>query len=110
MLKRGSNFLPMLYKLTIGGGLVFWATTFATSLLPIAAAYRVAFSNWSIHTVWIASLPVGILMGCFVAFTCFVLWIKINRESSSKICETKHCRSGYCHSLDRCTPKFSWAG
>ncbi len=68
MLKRGSNFLPMLYKLTIGGGLVFWATTFATSLLPIAAAYRVAFSNWSIHTVWIASLPVGILMGCFVSF------------------------------------------
>jgi len=49
MLKRGSTILSKkLYKLTIGGGVVFWATTIATSLLPIAAEYRAAFSNWNI--------------------------------------------------------------
>jgi hypothetical protein len=42
MLKAGLTFLSKkLFKLTIGGGLVFWATTIATSLLPIAAEYRV---------------------------------------------------------------------
>lgn len=56
--------------LTIGGGAVFWGTTIATSLLPIAAEYRAAFSNWSIRTVWIASLPVGMVVGCCV---CYVL-------------------------------------
>ena len=32
-----------LRKLTIAGGLAFWVTTFAFSLLPIAAEYRAAF-------------------------------------------------------------------
>ena len=42
MLKAGSTILSKkLFKLTIAGGLVFWATTIATSLLPIAAEYRV---------------------------------------------------------------------
>jgi hypothetical protein len=54
--------------LTIGGGLVFWATTIATSLLPIAAEYRAAFSNWSIQTVWIDSLLVGMIIGCCVSY------------------------------------------
>jgi hypothetical protein len=69
MQKRGSTLLSMLYKLTIGGGIVFWATTIVTSLLPIAAKYRAAFSNWSVQTVWVASLPVGIILGCFVSFS-----------------------------------------
>jgi hypothetical protein len=54
--------------LTIGGGLVFWATTIATSLLPIAAEYRAAFSNWSIQSVWIDSLLVGMIIGCCVSY------------------------------------------
>ena len=38
MLQAGSTILSKkLFKLTIAGGLVFWATTIATSLLPIAA-------------------------------------------------------------------------
>jgi Na+/phosphate symporter len=57
-----------LFKLTIGGGLVFWATTIATSLLPIAAEYRAAYSNWSIQTVWVASLPMGIIIGYCVSY------------------------------------------
>lgn len=69
MLKAGSTILSKkLFKLTIGGGLVFWATTIATSLLPIAAEYRAAYSNWSIQTVWFASLPMGMLIGYAVSY------------------------------------------
>ena len=64
MLKAGSTILSKkLFKLTIAGGLVFWATSIATSLLPIAAEYRAAYSNWSIQTVWVYSLPLGMIIG-----------------------------------------------
>ena len=58
----------LLLKLTIGGGLVFWLTTIATSLLPIAAEYRAAFSDWSIQTVWVCSLFMGIIIGCCISY------------------------------------------
>jgi Na+/phosphate symporter len=57
-----------LFRLTIGGGLVFWATTIATSLLPIAAEYRAAYSNWSIQTVWVGSLLIGMIIGFCVSY------------------------------------------
>ena len=57
-----------LFKLTIGGGMIFWATTIATSLLPIAAEYRAAYSDWSIQTVWVASLPMGMIIGFCVSY------------------------------------------
>ncbi len=47
---RMAGFLN-LSKLTIGGGVVFWVTTIAISLLPIAAEYRSAFSKANIQTV-----------------------------------------------------------
>jgi len=68
---RGSTILlKKLYKLTLGGGIVFWATTIATSLLPIAAAYRASFSNrsWNIQTVWVGSLLAGMIIGCCVSY------------------------------------------
>ena len=69
MVKGGSIILSKkLYKLTIGGGVVFWATTIATSLLPIAAEYRAAYSDWSIQTVWVASLPMGMIIGFCVSY------------------------------------------
>ncbi len=66
MVKRGSILLSRkLFILTVGGGAVFWATSIATSLLPLAAEYRAAYSNWSIQTVWMDSLLAGlILAGC----------------------------------------------
>jgi hypothetical protein len=68
-LKEGSTILSKkLFKLTIGGGLVFWATSIATSLLPIAAKYRAVYSDWSIQTVWVVSLPVGIIIGYCVSY------------------------------------------
>ena len=59
-----------LYTLTLGGGGVFWATTIATSLLPIAAEYRASFSNrsWSIQSVWVGSLLAGLIIGGGVSY------------------------------------------
>ena len=69
MLKPGPTILSKkLFKLTIGGGMVFWATSIATSLLPVAAEYRAAYSDWSIQTVWVASLPMGIIIGFCVSY------------------------------------------
>jgi Na+/phosphate symporter len=69
MLKAGSTILTKkLFKLTIGGGMVFWATTIVTSLLPIAAEYRAAYSDWSIQTVWVYSLPMGMIIGYCVSY------------------------------------------
>lgn len=65
---RPHEFYKELSVLTIGGGAVFWATTIVTSLLPLAAEYRAAFSNWSIQTVWVDSLPMGLMLGCFVSY------------------------------------------
>lgn len=54
--------------LTIAGAAAFWAITLVTSLLPIAAAYRAAFSNWRIQTVWVDSLFAGLIVGCSVSY------------------------------------------
>ena len=63
MARRGSTILSKkLFLLTIAGGAAFWVTTIATSLLPIAAEYRAAFSNWHIQTVWVNSLFVGMIV------------------------------------------------
>ena len=84
MLTRGSTILSRdLYKLTIGGGLVFWATTIAISLLPIAAEYRAAFSNrsWNIQTVWVASLFVGMIIGCCISYALLRFFDKLPTEN-----------------------------
>jgi hypothetical protein len=52
--------------LAIVGGLAFWAISIATSLLPIAADYRAV--RWSAETVWVGSLPAGMIIGFFVSF------------------------------------------
>ena len=70
MVKKGSTiFSKKLFKLTLGGGLVFWATTIAISLLPIAAEYRAHFTNWKMQTVWVDSLPAGMIFGCCVSYS-----------------------------------------
>ena len=69
MLKAGPTILSKkLFKLTVAGGLVFWVTTLATSLLPIAAEYRAAYSNWSIQTVWVTSFFMGMIIGYCVSY------------------------------------------
>ncbi len=69
MLKEGPAIpTKKLFALTIGGGLVFWAASIATSLLPIAAEYRAAWSDWSVQTVWVGSLPMGMIIGFCVSW------------------------------------------
>ncbi|CAG0949396.1 hypothetical protein ANRL3_00118 [Anaerolineae bacterium] len=78
MLKKGSTSLSKkLFILTLGGGVVFWVTTIAISLLPIAAEYRSAFSKASIQTVWVASLPAGLIIGCCVSYSLLRFFDKI---------------------------------
>jgi hypothetical protein len=71
-----ASFMKVLI-LTLGGGVVFWVTTIATSVLPIAAEYRAAFSNWSIRTVWIDSLPAGMIIGCCVSYSLLRLFERL---------------------------------
>ena len=52
--------------LAIVGGFAFWAISIVTSLLPIAADYRAA--RWSAETIWVGSLPAGMIIGFFVSF------------------------------------------
>ena len=61
--------------LAVVGGLAFWATSIATSLLPIAAEYRAA--RWSAQTVWVGSLPAGMIIGCLVSFSLLRFFDKI---------------------------------
>jgi asparagine N-glycosylation enzyme membrane subunit Stt3 len=69
-----------LWKLTLIGGIVFWLTSILTSLLPIAAQYRMAFSNWSIYTVWIGSFFLGMLNSLVVSW----LLLRIQRKSPDR--------------------------
>ncbi len=62
--------------LALGGGLAFWLTTVATSLLPVAANYR-AGSNWSVQSVWIGSLVAGTLLGACVGYALLRLFDRI---------------------------------
>jgi hypothetical protein len=57
-----------LLMLTIAGATAFWAVTFVTSLLPIAAAYRAAYTDWRIQTVWVDSLFAGLIIACGVSY------------------------------------------
>lgn len=75
-------FFTKLVKLTIGGAVVFWAITVVTSLLPIAADYRAAYSNWSAQSVWIGSLFVGIIIGCGISYILVRFFNKLPTKNS----------------------------
>lgn len=73
--QKSCEFCRKLFTLTVGGGIIFWITTIVTSLLPIAAEYRAAYSNWSIQTVWVYSLFMGMIIGCCVSY-CLLRFFK----------------------------------
>jgi hypothetical protein len=106
MVSRSTQQTPYVFHvkalvLAIGGGVVFWGTSIATSLLPIAAAYRAAFSNWSIRTVWIASLPMGMIFGCCVCYALLRLFEKVpTRDPITKSMILKFRRPAHCHNPD----------
>ena len=61
--------------LAVMGGLTFWAISIITSLIPFTADYRVA--RWSAETVWVGSLPAGLLIGFLMSFFLFRFFDKI---------------------------------
>jgi hypothetical protein len=62
------KFYKKLYKLTIWGGVAFWAITIAFSLLPIAAEFRAALSISYIQVVLVESLLGGMIIACCVSY------------------------------------------
>ena len=57
------------------GGLTFWVISILTSLLPFTADYRVA--RWSAETVWVGSLPAGLVIGFLVSLVLLSFFGKI---------------------------------
>src|SRR4030066_1694350 len=62
------EFYKKLFKLTIGGGVVFWAITFAFSLIPIAAEFRAALNISYIQMILVESLFGGMIISCGLSF------------------------------------------
>jgi hypothetical protein len=61
--------------LAVVGGLAFWAISIATSLVPITVDYRAA--RWSAETVWVGSLPAGMIIGFLLSFVLVRFFDKI---------------------------------
>jgi hypothetical protein len=61
--------------LAVAGGLTFWAISIATSLVPITVDYRAA--RWSAETVWVGSLPAGMIIGFLLSFVLVRFFDKI---------------------------------
>jgi len=69
MLNRGSIILSKkLFKLTIGGGVAFWAFTIAFSLLPMMAEFRAALSIPYISGAIVEPLLGGLIISCCVSY------------------------------------------
>ena len=66
-----------IFLLTIAGGLAFWATTIALSLLPIAAEYRAALSLSYFQTVFVGALLAGLVIACCISFVLLRFFQKI---------------------------------
>jgi hypothetical protein len=72
-----SKFYKKLFKLTIGGGVAFWATTIAFSLLPIAGEFRAEVSISYIQVVLVQSLLFGLIIECCVSYSLLRFFDKI---------------------------------
>ena len=62
------KFYKKLLKLTVGGGVTFWATTITFSLLPIAGEFRAEVSISYIQVVIVQSLLFGLIIECCVSY------------------------------------------
>lgn len=69
-------------KLTLAGGIAFWATTIALSLLPLAAEYRAALSLSYFETVFVEALIAGMIIGCCVSFALLRFFEKLPSKSA----------------------------
>ena len=67
--------------LSIAGGLTFWVANFATSLTPIAALYRAAFSV-SYIPMTVAALIGGMIIGLCVSYFLLRFYDRIPTKKS----------------------------
>ena len=65
--RTAREFHRRLLELTVAGGLVFWAATIVTSLLPIATEYRAA-RGFQQTTVLVESLFMGMILAGLVSY------------------------------------------
>jgi hypothetical protein len=75
--QMSSEFYKKLFKLTIGGGVVFWAVTFPFSLLPIAAVFRAALSISYVQMILVESLIGGMIISCGLSYILLRFFDKI---------------------------------
>jgi hypothetical protein len=75
--QTSSEFYKKLFKLTIGGGVVFWAITFAFSLFPIAAELRAALSISYVQMILVESLTGGMIISCGLSYILLRFFDKI---------------------------------
>jgi uncharacterized membrane protein len=66
--QTSGKFYKKLFKLTIGGGVAFWATTIAFSLLPIAGEFRAEVSISYVQVVLVQSLIFGLFIEFCVSY------------------------------------------
>ena len=62
------EFYKKLFKLTIGGGVAFWAITIAFSLLPMMAEFRAALSIPYVEGALVEPLLGGMIIACCVSY------------------------------------------
>ena len=75
--QTSGKFYKKLFKLTIGGGVAFWATTIAFSLLPIAGEFRAEVSISYIQVVLVESVFGGLIIACCVSYLLLRFFDKI---------------------------------
>ena len=63
------EFYKKLYKLTIGGGVAFWAITITFSLLPMMAEFRAALSIPYVEGALVEPLLGGMIIACCVSYS-----------------------------------------
>ena len=80
--QTSTEFYKKLIKLTIGGGVVFWAITIAFSLLPIAAEFRAALNISYIQVVLVESVLGGMIISCGLSYFLLRFFDKIPTKNS----------------------------
>jgi hypothetical protein len=79
--QTSGKFYKKLFKLTIGGGVTFWATTIAFSLLPIAGEFRAEVSISYIQVVLVQSLIFGLIIEFLVSYFLLRFFDKIPTQN-----------------------------
>jgi NhaP-type Na+/H+ or K+/H+ antiporter len=77
IMTQPTGFWKKTIVLTLAGGLAFWVTTLASSLLSISAEYRAAESISNIQTVWVGGLLIGMIIGWCVSYSLLRFFDKI---------------------------------